>query len=400
MKDLLQNIGASYTAFHATARVCEILEKNGFSRLKDEVKIGGKYYVTKNDSSVIAFSVGEKKFFNIVAAHTDSPALKLKDNPETVSEGCGRLNVETYGGLLLGTWTDRKLRIAGRAFYVENGKVVSKLVSSPYNVVIPNLAIHMQRSVKNEINAQIDMQPLTGLGKGDVKKLVGDAISYDLFLSCAEEGYEWGENGEFVSSPRLDDLEGVFGGLAAFTAAKPLGVNVLCCFDNEEIGSGTKQGAASTFLADVLATVARGLKWSEAERSAAMDGSFIVSLDNAHASHPNHPELSDPTNRTLLGGGIAIKHHANCNYTTDGYSTALMKNLFNGAGVKYQDFYMRSDLRCGGTLGAISSSQVSIDSVDIGLPQLAMHSAVECAAKSDYEDLKKALTAFYTVFEK
>ena len=407
---LLCDISKSYTPFHAVNRAAEILDGNGFERIREEnewnLKVGGKYYVTKNDSALIAFVVGDNKF-NIVAAHTDSPALKIKAKASTTVAQFCKLNVETYGGGILSTWFDRKLGIAGRIIVKTDDGVKSILVEGGITVVIPNLAIHLNRGINEgvAINAQRDMSPVIGNENVTMEELFAKyadgskILDYDLFLYVKEDPYTFGVNDCLIASSRLDDLEGVYGGLYALTSAKPTNTAVLALYDNEEVGSATKQGAGSTFLADTVRRIGISLGKNEEEYYMALAKSMMVSMDNAHGKHPNRPDLSDPTNEILLNGGIVIKHHANQHYTTDGISSAIIKNVFDKAGAKYQDFYMRSDLRCGGTPGAISSSQLSIKSVDIGLAQWAMHSAVESAGAKDFDELVVGLRAFFDASE-
>lgn len=406
VKKLLSDISKSYTPFHVVATAAQILDENGFERIKEEnawkLNKGGKYYVTKNDSAVVAFVLGDDRF-NIVAAHTDSPALKIKAKASTTVAQFCKLNVESYGGGIFATWFDRKLGIAGRILVKTEDGVRSIVVNSDINVVIPNLAVHLNRSVNEgvAINPQRDMSPVIAGGNVTMEELFapmaegGKILDYDLFLYAKEEPYFFGADNSLIAAPRLDDLEGVFGGLYALIEAKPNNTAVLALFDNEEVGSSTKQGAGSTFLADTLKRISICLNNSEEQHMMALAQSMMVSMDNAHGKHPNRPELSDPTNDIVLNGGIVIKHHANQHYTTDGISSAIIKNVFENAGVKYQDFYMRSDMRCGGTLGAISSSQLSIKSVDIGLAQWAMHSAVESAGAKDFDELVNGLKAFF-----
>lgn len=403
--DLLKDLDRSYTPFHTVASAKEMLAKEGFSALKEgeswKIARGGKYFVTKNDSALIAFIVGEDGF-NIVAAHTDSPVFKIKAKASTTVADFCKLNVESYGGGIYSTWIDRKLGIAGRIL-VKNGDVVkSVLVEGGITVVIPGLAIHLNRSVNDgvAINVQRDMSPVIGCGNITMEQLFkdkanGEILDYDLFLYVKEEPYFFGVDNCLIASSRLDDLEGVYGGLYALIKSSPKRTAVLALFDNEEVGSATKQGAGSTFLADTVRRIDLALKVSEEGHFISLARSMMVSMDNAHGKHPNRPELGDPTNDVVLNGGIVIKHHANQNYTSDGVSSAIFKNILKNANVKYQDFYMRSDMRCGGTLGAISSSQLSIRSVDIGLAQWAMHSAVESAGAKDFDELVSGLKAFF-----
>lgn len=404
---LLKDLQLSLTPYHAVKRAAQRLEDNGFIRLDEnrpwDINMGGSYYTVKDGSALIAFKVGGEFSYNIIASHTDSPCLKLKLNAQNASAGCTRLNVERYGGGLNYTWMDVPLKIAGRVVYSDGGKLSVKCVELDRLFVIPSVAIHFNRSANDgiKLNPQTDMQVLASLGtdaeglKKSIGALVGgEVLDYDLFVSAATQPYLSGLDEEFVCSPRIDNLSSAFASVQALIDSKPRCISMIYLADNEEVGSRTKQGAGSTFLKDVTRAIATALNKTEDEYRVALAKSFMLSCDNAHAVHPNHPELSDPTNKVLMGGGVVIKHHANGNYTTDALSSAIIKSIFKKAGVNYCDFFMRSDLPCGGTLGAISSSQLSIRSADIGLAQLAMHSSCETLAKTDYITLIAALTAF------
>lgn len=396
MKNLLQFLENSLTAYHAVENAKAFLTEKGFLALdeRDNWKLeeGGKYFVTRNGSSLIAFTFRKTGNFKIVASHTDSPCLKLKESPE-VKGAFTRLNVETYGGGLYYTFFDRPLRIAGRLIEEENGKLVSKLYSSEETFVIPSLAIHMNREANKQFapDPQTDLLPLYALGEADLNM---QAFARDLFVVSAEKPFVSGANGEFLSSPRLDNLTSVCASLEA-VGGDTNGVCVAALFDNEEIGSRTRQGAGSDFMKSTLRRIALLQGKTEEEFMGSLSSSLLVSLDNAHSVHPNHPEKCDPTNRAIMGGGIVVKAHANGAYTSDGLTAAAIKKLFADAGVKYQNFYNRSDMPSGSTLGCISFSQVGVPSVDLGLAQLAMHSAVETFAPADYEELKKGLSVFY-----
>lgn len=409
MENLSLFLQQSYTAFHATENAIRFLEENGFTRLTEtedwDICEGGKYFVVRGGSSFIAFTVGslDAFTFKLVASHTDSPALKLKDHAFVKTDAYGKLNAETYGGGIWYSFFDRPLKIAGRIVTEKDGNLVSKNVQSSYNVCIPSVAVHMNRGVNDSfsVNAQTDLEPLISLGGSEEAFLNSlsplSPVSYDLYLANAEEPFSFGTNGEFFASPRIDNLTSVYSSLEALIAhAESGGVCVAAALDNEEVGSRTLQGAGGDFLENTLKRIAFALKFDENEYYKALAGSFLVSLDNAHAKHPNHPEKSDPTNSTVLGGGVVIKNHADKAYTTDASSSAVMKTIFKRAGVKYQTFYNRSDMRSGGTLGAISLGHVGVASADLGLAQLAMHSACECMAKSDYSELVNGLTAFYS----
>ena len=405
---LLCKLDVSKTPYHAVREAETELKSNGFIELKETEKWrlakGGKYYVIRDGSALVAFRIGENYSFTIVASHTDSPCFKLKLNAENASAGCVKLDVEKYGGGLLYTWLDAPLKIAGRIISEKEGRITSRIAEFEENFVIPSVAIHFNRNANDGIkfNPQVDMQALAALGSvaGDIVKRAeneekyGKTLDYDLFLTAAQKPFPFGFNNEFVCSPRVDNLTSVFASVSGIINCAPECFPVIFLADNEEVGSRTKQGAGSTFLKDVLYRINSVLGKTDEDFRISLGNSFLVSCDNAHAVHPNHPELSDPDNKTLLGGGVVIKHHANQNYTTDAFSSAAFKYVLDRAGVKRQDFFMRSDLPSGGTLGAISSSQVSVRSVDIGMPQLAMHSYAETFAAADYLETEKGLTAF------
>ena len=367
----------------------------------------GKYFVERNGSSLVAFTVGalDDFSFKIVASHTDSPALKLKENAVSLTGAYAKLNAETYGGGIWYSFFDRPLKIAGRVVVNEGGILKSENVASEYFVTVPSLAVHMNRGVNEgfSVNAHTDLQPLFALSEnGETPDFLSgitekEVVSYDLYLVNADMPYVFGRNGEFLASPRIDNLTSVCSSLEALTAhGESGGVCVAACLDNEEVGSQTLQGAGGDFLENVLRRIAYALKFDDNEYYKALAASFLISLDNAHAMHPNHPEKCDPTNKTTMGGGVVVKSHANKAYTTDALSSAVIKTIFKKAGVKYQTFFNGSDMRSGGTLGAISLSHAGILSADLGLAQLAMHSASECFAKADYEELLNGLTAYYS----
>ena len=402
--DFLAN---SYTSYHVAENAKAYLCDYGFVQLPEtedwELEEGGKYFLVRG-GAVIAFTIGNMDDFSfkIVASHTDSPALKLKENAIMKTEAYQKLNVEQYGGGIWYSFFDRPLKIAGAVVTEENGKISRETVVSDYTVVIPSVAVHMNRGVNEgfAVNAQTDLLPLLSLQGGEnyLQRLAdGNVVSADLYLVNAESPYTFGINNEFVASPRIDNLTSVFASLEALTAhAESGGICVAALFDNEEIGSHTMQGAGGDFLENTLRRITYSLKLDENEFYKAVAGSFMISLDNAHAVHPNHPEKSDPTNRPVLGGGVVIKSHASKAYTTDAMSAAVVKTVLEKAGVKYQSFFNRSDVRSGGTLGVISQSRMSMLCADLGLAQLAMHSACECFATADYEEITNGLTAFYS----
>ena len=408
---LLDFIEKSPTAFQAVDEMQKRLTENGFEVLseKEYWKLipGGKYLVTRNNSALIAFCIPEKesRVFHIMASHSDSPSFKIKENPEIkVDNSYVKLNVEKYGGMLMAPWFDRPLSVAGRVIIRRNGGLKEKLINIKRDLVmIPNLAIHMNREANNGVsyNPQKDLQPLFAAGNTDrtlleiIAEQTGikkeDIISHDLFLYNRMPGTIWGADKEFVSSARLDDLQCAFASMEGLLRAQNHeSIAVHCVMDNEEVGSGTKQGAASTFLKDTLLRINMGLGRTYEEYLMTLAGSFMVSADNAHALHPNYTDKTDPTNHPVLNKGIVIKFNANQKYCTDAVSAAIFKELCTKAGVPYQTFVNRSDIAGGSTLGNISNTQVPMNTVDIGLPQLAMHSPYETAGVKDTEYLVRA----------
>lgn len=422
-KEMLEFIEKSPTCFHAVANVCEMLAAKGYHELQEarewQLKPGEGYYVTRNGSALIAFKVpcGLKgdtpaKGFHMIASHSDSPTYKVKEAPEMTAENTYvKLNTEKYGGMIQSTWLDRALSVAGRIVVKEKDGVMTRLVNVDKDLlVIPNLAIHMNRDINKgyEYNPQVDMLPLyadcsDGKKRSLMKRIAKaagvkqeDILAHDLFLYPRDKGRIIGEGGEFILSPRLDDLQCVYTSAKAFAESEPGEyINVCAVFDNEEVGSGTKQGADSTFLEDTLYRIGESLGVTRGEYLRMVAGSFLISADNAHAVHPNRPEKADPTNRPHLNGGIVIKYHGSQKYATDAVSSAKMKRICEEAGVPCQTFANRSDTVGGSTLGNISTAHVSVSSVDIGLPQLAMHSAVETAGVKDTKYAIEAFKVFY-----
>lgn len=416
-EELIAFLNNSPTCFHAVANMKQELAAAGFEQLYEgeswNLKEGGNYYVTRNDSAIIAFRIPKKDFagFQIMASHSDYPTLKVKANAEiTVENNYVKLNVEKYGGLILSPWLDRPLSLAGRVVVRTPEGIETKLFCIDKDLLmIPNLAIHMNRSVNEgyEFNAQRDMLPLFGGedAKGGYQDLIAEAVGAakedvldsDVFLYNRMKGTMFGLNEEFVAAPHLDDMQCAFASMKAILAAKPVNsVAVHCVLDNEEVGSGTKQGAASTFLKDVLHRINAGMGRTEEDYLRALASSFMVSADNAHAVHPNQPDKADPTNRPYLNGGIVIKYSANQKYTTDAISGAIFKSFCEKAEVPYQIFHNRSDILGGSTLGNISNAQVALNTVDIGLPQLAMHSSYETCGAKDTEYLVKAAAMVFS----
>lgn len=421
--DLAAFIAASPSMFHAVAAVRARLDAAGFTHLPEsaawEVRPGGSYYTVRNNSSVIAWHVGADLptdapyHFQLTAAHADSPTFKVKAVPEL--DGAGEtlcLNVEAYGGMIDYSWFDRPLGLAGRVLVCEGDRVESRLLSVTRPVaLIPSLAIHMNREVNRGFapNRQVDLCPLFSAGalrRGSFDAFVAaelgvapeQVLARDLFLVNLEAPTVWGAAAEpeFVSAPRLDDLMCAYAALEAFLAGpSERTVSVYCCFDNEEVGSNTKQGAMSTLLADVLGRVNAALGRSAEDLARTVAGSLLVSCDNAHAVHPSHPEVADEGARPVLNGGIVIKEAANQHYCTDAFSRAAFAAVCDRAGVPYQSFANRSDTAGGSTLGNLSNIQVSMHAVDVGCPQLAMHSSYETAGARDVDLAVRALAAFY-----
>lgn len=406
------------TAFHAVAELKNLLNRDGFEELHESerwgIEPGKKYYVTRNNSSIIAVKAGtdlDDYSFHVTASHSDSPSFKLKENAEIeIAKRYTMLNTEGYGGMICSTWFDRPLSLAGKVMVKNGNRLETHLVRVDRDLLmIPSLAIHMDRKI-NEVrplNKQVDMLPILSgsvKGPGAVKKLIAEELGVseeniygmDLFLYNRMEAVRWGHDDEFIGCPRLDDLQCAFTSMKGFLAAEnDRNINVYACFDNEEVGSGTKQGAASTFLYDVLWRMNKALGKDEEEFRRAVASSFMLSCDNAHAVHPNYRQKSDETNRVYMNEGIVIKSHAGQKYTSDAVSVAIFKMICEKAEVPVQFFSNRSDEAGGSTLGNIAMSQVSMNTVDIGLPQLAMHSAYETAGVKDMEYMVKAVTEFY-----
>ncbi len=402
MQNFLRFLETSYSAYQAVENARELLLANGFEEFQEadpwDISEGGKYFVIRGGSAIIAFKVSGGNYFKIVASHTDSPCLKLKESPVISAEKFSKLNVEPYGGGLWYTFFDRPLKLAGRVIRERGQSLVSESYVSDFDLVIPSLAVHMQRDVNDKFapNPQVDLLPLLGMGEIDFNALLENPVAFDLYLGSDEKPFYSGAKGEFVHSPRIDNLSSVYSSIRSLIDAEPLeGVTVAACLDSEEVGSRTRSGAGGDFLRTTLTRIAEARDFFGEDFHRAVSESFLISLDNAHSVHPNHQEKCDPTSRAVLGGGIVIKGHAGGAYTTDALSSAIVKKIFEKNDVPYQCFYNRSDMRSGGTLGSISLGRISILSADLGLAQLAMHSAVECVAAEDFETLLKGLKAFY-----
>ena len=407
---LLSFIGKSVSPFHAIDAIRQ--ELSGYTALQEgqawDLQHGGHYYVTRNGSAIIAFRIPEGDWQGILmaASHSDSPTFKIRENAAINGpDGYVRLNVERYGGAINSTWLDRPLGVAGRVMVRSGSRIESRLVDLGTVTMIPNVAIHMNRKMNDgyAYDLKTDLVPLWGLeGCTDLIALAAkaagtaeaDLVGHELALYAAQPGYQWGTGDEFISSPRLDDLQCAFATLKGFLSAKAgPGLPLYCVLDNEEVGSGSKQGANGTFLRDVLERICATLGRDLAQEAA---HSFLLSADNAHAVHPNHPEYADSTHRPRMNGGIVVKYSAAQRYTTDAVSRAIFAEICRRADVPVQFFANRPDVPGGSTLGNIANSQISLNSVDIGLPQLAMHSACETAGALDTGYLVKASAEFYS----
>ena len=411
MEDMLRFLNESHTQYHAAAAVADRLDAAGYTRLSEsktwDLHEGGKYYVTRNGSSVMAFRIPRCDFtgFMIGAAHSDSPTFRIKENAEmTNSDGYVRLNVEGYGGALCAPWMDRPLTVGGRVLVQADDKIESRLVYVDQDLLlIPHVAIHMDSSANKNAtyDKKTDMVPLFALGEetGGFMNVVAqaagcvpeDILGHDLYLCLRQPAIQWGTFGEFISSAKLDDLQCVYGCLEGFLRAEDGdSVPFFAMPDNEEVGSLTKQGADGTFMEDTFKRICKAMG---KDKRVAQANSFMVSADNAHAVHPNHPEYADATHRPQMNQGIVIKHGVR--YSTDGASQAIFVSVCRKADVPVQFFFNRSDLMGGSTLGNIANAHLSVNTVDIGLPQLAMHSCFETAGSKDADYLIKAMTVFY-----
>lgn len=406
-KELLDFIQANPSPYHVIEAQKKRLLEAGYEQLLESaswtIRAGGKYFVTRNGSAIIAFRVPEKTFkgFMIMASHSDSPMLKIKENPEITVEGAyQKLNVEVYGGALLAPWFDRPLSVAGRVLVKTERGVSIRLVNVDRDLLlIPSLAIHMDRNANSghEYKVQRDLLPLYGMADAEplletVAKAcgveAGDILSHDLFVYNRQVPSVWGAKEEFLSSPRLDDIQCAFSSLAGFLESEPgESIPVHVVLDNEEIGSSTKQGAASAFLEDTLRRIAEGLGLTSGEYLQKLPQSFMLSADNAHGVHPNYGDRCDPVNRPKLGGGVVLKFSGNQKYTTDAVAAAVVRVLAKKAGVRLQTFTNHSDIPGGTTLGNISTQHVAVKTADVGMAQLAMHSPYETCGARDTEEL-------------
>lgn len=377
-EQLMDLIEKSPSRYHATANLKNRLTAEGYTALAEDaawdVRPGGRYVVTRNDSSLLAFRVPEGGVtgFALAAAHSDSPTFQIKEHAEKLSARCTVLDTEKYGGMLMNTWFDRPLSVAGRIIVERDGKLEARLVDVDRDLmIIPSVAIHMNRAANDGVKllANVDTFPLLGCGAQDLRAIVAEAagvapeqiLGHDLFLYLRGRGSVLGAEGELIGSPKLDDLACAFALTEGFLQSSPSGaIPVLAVFDNEEVGSETKQGAASNFLRDTLRRLTLALGKTEEDYLRWCAGSFLVSADNAHAQHPNHPEFADAQNTPYLNGGVVVKFNANQRYATDAVSAAAFRLLCRETGEQTQTYANRSDLPGGSTLGSISDTRVAV----------------------------------------
>ena len=409
VRSLMDFLDASPSVFHAVANLANTLQEAGYTYLPESADWslvpGGKYYTTRGGAAVIAFRIPENtpKGFMLSASHADRPCFKIKENGELTGKYT-RLAVERYGGMLMAPWLDRPLSIAGRVLVETENGVQSKLINIDKDLLlIPNVAIHMNRQANDgyKWNPAVDLLPLMG-GKDAAGKFAalveeaagGKVLGHDLYLYIRQKAAVWGVEEEYVSAQALDDLACAWGCTQGFLKAAPSqAIPVLCVFDSEEVGSSSLQGADSDLLTNTLERLCGCLDLNLAQM---LSQSLMISADNAHAVHPNHPEFADPNNAPVLNGGLVLKFNANQRYTTDGASAALFRKICGKADVPVQTYCNRADLAGGSTLGNISVTHVSVLSADIGLPQLAMHSCYETAGVKDVAYLEEAMAAVYS----
>ncbi|BBM44854.1 M18 family aminopeptidase [Leptotrichia trevisanii] len=424
-REVIEFIDESPSAYHVVKNCSDILDENGFERImpreKWEIKKGGRYFLKKSSSTIIAFTVGEnfdmKNGFKIFGAHTDSPCFRIKPNPEMVTENIVRLNTEVYGGPILSTWFDRPLSIAGRVIVKGEDPFFPKTVKIKIDeplLTIPNLAIHQNREVNNgvKIDKQNDVLPVISLinknfeKEGYLERIIlektgikkEDIIDFDLYLYATEKGCLLGANEEFMSSPKLDNLASVYTGLIGLVEAEENQdrINIFVAFDNEEIGSATKQGADSNYLLNTLEKISLALGLDRSDFLQMLESSYILSADAAHAAHPAHLGKTDPTNRGRINEGISIKISAKQKYTSDGYSIAVIRQLIKGTDIRIQPFVNESNELGGSTIGPLSSTHLDIDGVDLGVPMFAMHSVRELCGIFDVFYLKELAKEFFS----
>ena len=408
VKECLEYLDAGVSPFHVVANTARILTEAGFTRLEEsqpwQLEKGGKYFTTRNGSSLIAWRMPGETLggWRGAAAHSDSPTYRITaskvDDPRYA-----RVRVEGYGGMRPATWIDRPLTVAGRVLVRTENGVESRLVCPDKDLLcIPSVCVHFDRegAKGGPLNAAVDMQPIFGQAGADLAAEVagaGDVLEYDLVLVPRQKAVTLGANQEFFMSPRIDDLGCAYTTLAGFLQGKGSADrgDLWCLFDNEEVGSGTRQGALSNFLASVLSRAEEALGVTAEGHIQAQANTLMLSADNGHATHPNHPELSDSQHPVTLNGGVVVKYNASQKYTTSALTGALFGEVCRRAGVPVQPYFNRPDMPGGSTLGNLLSWQNSVAMVDIGMAQLAMHSAVETAGCADVDYMVQAVAAFY-----
>lgn len=413
IKNFMSFLDNTPSGYHAAFNLFRLLLAEGYKQLSEhedwELLPGGKYFMVRGGTTLIAFKIPkvepgtEPMGFMLSASHLDRPTFKVKENGELTGTYT-RLATERYGGMLIAPWLDRPLSVAGRVLVETEQGIKARLLNIDRDLMlIPNVAIHMNRSVNDgyKWNPAVDTLPLMGSKEaaGKFWPLVEEAaggriMGHDLYLYVRQKATVWGVDNEYISAPALDDLECAWACTQGFLKAKETtAVQVLCTFDDEEVGSNSPQGAASTLLADTLTRICNALQVNPFRMLAR---SFMVSADNAHALHPNHPEFADPTNAPVMGGGVVLKFNASQRYTTDGVSAAVFRKICEREDIPVQTYANRADIPGGSTLGHISLTHVSVPTVDVGLAQLAMHSCYETASVKDVEYLEKAMTAYYS----
>ena len=416
VRKMIDYVDASPSCYHAAENLKKVLMDSGYRLLREsevwQLQRGGKYVVLRNDASLIAFRIPAEVTggFMMAAAHSDSPTFKLRETPEVEAGGALTLSVEPYGGAIYYSWLDRPLSVAGRVMTEEDGCLRARLVNVDRDLlVIPSLAIHCNKTVNDGValKPNVDLRPVMGTGddKGKLRALVAEAagvreeeiLSLELYLYPRVGGMLVGAEEQYVLSPRLDDLQCAFTCAEGFLRAGESGsVPVLCVFNNEEVGSGTLQGANSDFLGNVLKRISQALGRTEEEHMAALGESFMVSADNAHAVHPNHPEYADVNEKVSINKGVVVKFNANQKYSTDAVSAAVFRRVCRMADAPVQTYSNRADLPGSSTLGNVSITRVSVPTVDVGLPQWAMHSACELAGAEDTGNMVRIMEVFFS----
>ena len=408
VKELMTFLDGAPSVYHAVEQLRRMFEDAGYTRLDEggrwDLQVGGKYYLTRGGSAIVGFRIpcADPQGFLMTASHSDRPTFKIKENGE-LDGNYVRIATEKYGGMLMAPWFDRPLSVAGRVMVETEAGVQTKLVNIDRDLMmIPNVAIHMNRKANDgyAYNPTSDTIPVLGGkdAKGRLMALLeeqagGEILAHDLFLYNRDRAKVWGAQEEFFSAQAIDDLECAWSTVKGFlTAGESRSIPVVCVFDSEEVGSSSVQGAASTLLADTIARICRA---RDLEPERMLSQSFLISADNAHGIHPNHPELADAANAPVVNGGVVLKFNANLRYTTDGVSAAVFRRVCRLADVPVQTYYNRADIPGGSTLGNISLGQVSVPTADIGLAQLAMHSCYETAGVQDVEYLLKTMQVYY-----